>query len=43
MDMTDQKIGDLIGLPRYTVQRRRSSAIHRLRAELKGLMPEGGV
>ena len=42
-DMTDREIGDLIGLPRYTVQRRRSSAIRRLRVELKGLMPEGGV
>lgn len=41
MDMTDQEIGDLIGLLRYTVQRRRSSAIRRLRAELKDLMPKG--
>ena len=41
MDMTDQEIGDLIGLPRYTVQRRRSSALRRLRTELKDLMPKG--
>ena len=41
MDMTDQEIGDLIGLLRYTFQRRRSSAIRRLRAELKDLMPKG--
>ena len=42
LDLTDAEIGSLMGLPRYTVQRRRTKVLKALRTKLAALMPEGG-
>lgn len=42
LDLTDAEIGSLMGLPRYTVQRRRTKTLKALRTQLAVLMSEGG-
>lgn len=42
LDLTDQETGELMGLSRSAVQRRRVKTLKELRARLNGLMPRGG-
>lgn len=42
LGMSDSKIGTLMELSRYAVQRRRRKALDELRSKLAALMPEGG-
>jgi DNA-directed RNA polymerase specialized sigma subunit len=40
--MSDGKIGEIMELSRYAVQRRRRKALDELRNKLAALMPKGG-
>ena len=42
LDLTDEKIGGLLGMSRSAVQRRRTKTLEELRAKLTALMPKGG-
>ena len=42
MRLSDAKIGQIVGLCRNTVQRRRSKALDKLRNKLAAMMPKGG-
>lgn len=42
LGMSDSKIGTVMELSRYAVQRRRRKALEELRSKLAALMPEGG-
>lgn len=42
LDLTDKEIGQIMGLSRSAVQKRRTQTIKTLREKLTALMPEGG-
>ena len=42
LEMSDSKIGTVMELSRYAVQRRRRKALDELRSKLAALMPKGG-
>ena len=42
LDLTDKEIGQIMGLSRSAVQKRRTQTIKALREKLTALMPEGG-
>ena len=42
LDLTDKEIGQIMGLSRSAVQKRRTQTIKTLREKLTTLMPEGG-
>ena len=42
LGMSDGKIGEIMELSRYAIQRRRRKALDELRNKLAALMPKGG-
>ena len=42
LDLPDQEVGHLVGMPRSAVQRRRAKSLTELRIKLAALMPKGG-
>ncbi len=42
LDLTDEEIGDFLGMSRSAVQRRRTKTLNELHAKLTALLPKGG-